>query len=98
MQSQSRFRGIGRNSQGMITGLARTAGSHEVWLAGSENLREGLEAARATFAGLIPDERIVGYRVLDQVQSGVAEHRWRRCASELVRDHFLGSMGADAIL
>jgi glycosyltransferase involved in cell wall biosynthesis len=98
LQSQSRLRGIGRYVRGLVKGLATTSGDHEVWLAASANRSETLEAIRSNFVSLIPAERIVTYRALDNVYHGIPTHRWRRRASELVRGHFLASMGADATL
>lgn len=98
LQSDSRFRGIGRYTRGLAAGLLRTAGQHEVWLAASENHSESLDAIRADFSGLVPADRIVAYRTLDGGSYRAPSLRWRRMASELTREHFLASLQADAIL
>src|SRR5689334_4186812 len=98
LQSRSRFRGIGRYTRGFVKGLLRTAGEREVWLAACENLEESVKAIRAEFKDLVPENRIVTYRVLDEVRHKVPAHRWRRRASELVREHFLANLCANVVL
>src|SRR6516164_4071118 len=98
LQSQSRFRGIGRYTRGLCAGLLRTAGDHEVWLTACENQRESLQSIRESFKDLVSPHRLLTYKLMDHVSHGDSGHRWRRIASEHVREHFLGSLGADVIL
>jgi glycosyltransferase involved in cell wall biosynthesis len=98
LQSQSRFRGIGRYTRGLVQGLLRTAGEHEVWLTASRNLTKSLQDIQSQFNDLPTNSRIVPYRVLDDICQRFPSHAWRRAASELVREHFLADLQADAIL
>jgi len=81
-----------------VKGLLRTSADNEVWLAASANRLESLDAIRTEFKGIVPDDQIVTYRVLDDIQHSIASHRWRKNASELLHQHFLANLDADVIL
>lgn len=98
LQSQSRLRGIGRYTRGLISGLARTGEGHELWLVLSASRSESRDEILDTFRGLIPEDRIVFYHSFDKVSYQKEENIWRRKASELVRDHLIASLEPDVLL
>lgn len=98
LQSESRFRGIGRYTRGLVTALARNCGEHEVWLVLNAQRNEADAAIAADFAGLIPPERIVRYRAFEQINHDNSNSAWRRSASELARDHLIAELNPDVVL
>jgi glycosyltransferase involved in cell wall biosynthesis len=97
-QSASRFRGIGRYSMGLALGVARNAGSHEVWIVLNSALPEAIAAIRTAFEGLVPQERI---RVFDPVTPAAEyapDNQWRARINEQVREYLIGQLQPDAVL
>jgi glycosyltransferase involved in cell wall biosynthesis len=97
-QSESRWRGIGRYSLALALGVARNAGSHEVWLVLNAALGAAIEDLRQAFAGLVPAERI---RVFDTVVPTAEMHAAncpRARASELMREYAIAQLNPDAVL
>lgn len=98
LQSQSRLRGIGRYTRGLISGLARASGEHEIWLVLSARHEESRDEIRETLRDLVPQERILFYHSFEQVSYQKPENLWRRKTSELLRDHLIASLEPDVIL
>lgn len=57
-QTASRFRGIGRYTLGLVKGIIRNRGEHEIMLALNGMLSESIDNIRAEFAGLLPKDHI----------------------------------------
>ncbi|MCZ0733005.1 glycosyltransferase [Phreatobacter sp. AB_2022a] len=98
LDSASRFRGIGRYTRGLVAGLLRNKDQHDVWLVASASQTESLAAIRADFSELIPSSHIVPYETLRCDSYHEPTDRWRRMASELVKEHVLASLEPDVIL
>lgn len=98
LQSQSRFRGIGRYTRGLISGLARTGEAHELWLVLAANRDESKDEILDTFRDIIPEERVVFYHAFEKVSYQKAENAWRRKTSELARDHLIASLEPAVVL
>lgn len=98
LQSQSRLRGIGRYTRGLISGLARTGEGHELWLVLSANQGESRDEILDTFRDLVPEERIIFYYSFEKVSYQKEQNTWRRKTSELVRDHLIASLEPDVLL
>lgn len=97
IQSESRFRGIGRYSYSLARAMALNSGRHDVWLAVSGAMPESLFNIRDAFDGVIPPEKI---RVFN-VPTPVAEHdpmnMWRTRAAEKIREHFIQQLQPDIV-
>lgn len=59
VQSDSRFRGIGRYAMGLAEGIVRNRGNHDIFLVLNGSLPESVQTVRENFAGLLPPENIV---------------------------------------
>ena len=97
-QSESRFRGIGRYSLALALGVARNAGTHEVWLVLNGALGAAIEDLRAEFAGLVPAERIRVFEVPGHCAEQEPANSPRARAGELLREHFIAQLNPDAVL
>jgi glycosyltransferase involved in cell wall biosynthesis len=97
LQSESRFRGIGRYSSALAEAIARGAGDHEVWLVLCGLVPETVEFVRTRFAGLVPQERIRIFDVPGPLKEIETENEVRARTAEALRDHFLASLAADVV-
>ncbi len=96
-QSDSRFRGIGRQTLALAKALAASAGTHEVSLFLNGRLPEATEAVRHEFAGLVPPDRIWLCELPGPVAELEAKNGWRMGAAELIREKFLGGLRPDLV-
>ncbi|WP_069267675.1 glycosyltransferase family 4 protein [Paraburkholderia nodosa] len=96
-QTESRFRGIGRYVLGFAKGVARTRGKHEVILALNGMMRESIEAIRAEFEGLLPQENIRVWHALGPVEEVSDANITRREIAELSWEAFLSSLRPDVV-
>lgn len=97
-QSESRFRGIGRYSLALALGVARNAGTHEIWLVLNGALGAAIDDIRRAFDGLIPQERIRVFDIVTPVAEMVADNATRRYAAEMLREYFIAQLQPDAVL
>jgi glycosyltransferase involved in cell wall biosynthesis len=97
VQSESRFRGIGRYSLSFSKAIARNRGSHEVFLALSDQFIETIEPIRAAFEGLIPQDNIRVWSSLSPTLESHPGNDQRREVAELIREAFLASLKPDLI-
>ncbi|ALK98774.1 hypothetical protein AB595_02255 [Massilia sp. WF1] len=97
-QSESRYRGIGRYSLGLALGMARNAGSHEVWLVLNAALGNAIEDIRQAFAGLVPPERICVFDIAGPTAEANRHNAPRARAAELVREYAIAQLRPDAVV
>jgi glycosyltransferase involved in cell wall biosynthesis len=96
-QSESRFRGIGRYSLALAQAIAREAGRHELWLVLNGRFPDSIEPLRASFAELIPPERIRVFELPGPVAELNIANTWRMQAAELLREKFLADLHPDVV-
>lgn len=94
----SRNRGIGRYTLSLSKAIVRNRGEHEVILALNGLFAETIEAIRADFNDLLPQECIRVWYTPRPVNSLGAENNWRRKSAELVREAFIASLNPDIVL
>ncbi len=97
-QSESRYRGIGRYSLALALGVARNAGSHEVWLVLNAALGSAIDDIRQAFAGLVPPQRICVFDIVGPTAESHPHNGPRARASELLREHAIAQLRPDAVL
>ncbi len=97
-QSESRFRGIGRYSLGLGLGVARNAGTHEVWLVLNAALGGAIDDLRQAFAGLVPPERICVFDIAGPTAELHSANGPRARAGELLREYAIAQLRPDAVL
>jgi glycosyltransferase involved in cell wall biosynthesis len=95
-QSVSRLRGIGRYSLALAKAIVRNAGNHEIWIVLNDLFPGTVEGIRASFEGLLPDERIV---VLSIPRFAVyqGDSDWRNVAAVLIREHAIAELEPDLV-
>ena len=98
MQTESRFRGIGRYSLSLAKAIVKNRGSHEVVVALNGFLPETVSAIRKEFRGLLPDGGVLVWNAPEIRSERSAGESWRREAAELLRESFLASLKPDFIL
>lgn len=96
VQTDSRFRGIGRYSMALAKAIIRNRQGHEVIIALNGLLEGSIETIRAEFEGLLSQENICVWSTLDGI-SGLDEAVCRESA-ELIREAFLASLKPDIVL
>ena len=96
-QATSRFKGIGKYSTALTKAFLQKAEGHEVWVALNSAFHEGMGALRESFAPWVPDNRILVYDVPGSVAQVDVANAHNARAAELIREHVLGSVGADLI-
>lgn len=96
-QSESRFRGIGRYTLSFAQAVARHRGNHEVILALNGMLPGTIEPIRRAFDGLLPRENIRIWSAVGPVRECSEGNEVLREMSELMREAFLASLGADIV-
>lgn len=100
LQSESRQRGIGRYVFGLLKGLlsSSAAKDHEFVVTLCANRGESIDEIRNELSGLIPEENIISYRVLDSIKMLDSKNEWRLRASDEIRNHFHASLDPDVIV
>ena len=96
-QTVSRHRGIGRYSMSLAQEMARQAGEHEIWLALNNSLPDSIEDVRASFDGLVDQDRIVVFDLPNSVAGAHPANDWRRRAAELIRQRSLARLAPDVV-
>ncbi|HEX7044420.1 MAG TPA: glycosyltransferase family 1 protein [Burkholderiales bacterium] len=97
VQTQSRFRGIGRYGLCLAQALVRNRGRHEVLLALNSLLPEAIDGIRAAFDGLLPCECIRVWYAPGPTRAADAGNDARRRRAEVIREAFLASLAPDVV-
>ncbi|KQR85473.1 hypothetical protein ASG35_27185 [Burkholderia sp. Leaf177] len=90
------MRGIGRYSLALAKAIVRNAGGNEVWIVLSDLFPDSIEQIRETFAGIVPDERIVVFS-LPQFAFYQDPGNWRVRAATLIREHAIAEIEPDLV-
>ena len=97
VQTESRFRGIGRYTLDHAQAIVRNSGEHEVLLALNGLFPDTIEPIRSAFDGLLPMENIHVWQVPGPVMGIDSDNDWRRGVGELIREAFLASLNPSII-
>lgn len=97
VQTESRFRGIGRYTMEFAQAILRNKGEHQVFLALSGLFPHTIEPIRAAFDGLMPQENIRVWHTLGHVNDKDQNNFAQREVAELVREAFLASLCPDIV-
>ncbi|WP_262270202.1 glycosyltransferase family 4 protein [Microvirga yunnanensis] len=96
-QGASQHSEIGRNALAMTEALVRRGGDHEVLIALSGAFPDTIEALRATFDSLLPQEQIVVWEAPTPMAEMDPANGWRHKAGEILRETFLSGLKADMV-
>ncbi|TFZ05163.1 glycosyltransferase family 1 protein [Ramlibacter henchirensis] len=97
-QSESRYRGIGRYSLGLLTAIAEIARGHEVILVLNARLPHASRQLVRHFERRIPRERIRFLSLPAPTRANSSANEWRRKAAEILRDAFIEDLQPDVVL
>ena len=97
VQSESRFRGIGRYSLALAKEMARQAGDQELWVCLNAALSESIAGARDEFLDLIPRNRICVFNIARPVAESEPSNTPRARVSESIREAFLADLDPDIV-
>ncbi len=97
VQTESRFRGIGRYTLSLAQAIARNRGAHEIIIALNGLFQDTVDPVRAAFDGLLPKENICVWRVPGPVREFESGLEWRRDVAERIREVFLAGLQPDIV-
>lgn len=97
VQSESRYRGIGRYSLALAQSVARQARGHEVHLALNGVFGDTIREIRAAFDGLVPAANIHIWHVPMPVMGKDPENAARRNRACLIREAALAALEPDLV-
>src|SRR4051812_28999031 len=96
-QTESRFRGIGRQTRALTTAILQHAGKHDVHLLFNNVLRDGLDEAIGHFKHFVSATQIHVFDIPVDVKEYDRANLWRMRAAELAREAYLANMRADIV-
>ncbi|MGI4860820.1 MAG: glycosyltransferase family 4 protein [Janthinobacterium lividum] len=101
VQSESRFRGIGRYSLSLARAMAREATHRgdEVYVVLNGKFPQTVVTIREDLFGLLPQDHIVVFSTPEHTNgnSDAPGHLWRARAADLVREAFLAALRPDVV-
>lgn len=97
VQTESRFRGIGRYSISLVQAMARNAGDHEIWVAVNGKSLGGIGEIEIALEGLVPMRRIRQFNTFREVGWTNTANVWRRHTSEYMWEGFLDGLQPDFV-
>ena len=96
-QSESRHRGIGRYTISFVKALLQKQDNHDYFLVLNGDLPESIQSIRDEFRSLIHPSHILLWHQPHPGGAREAKNRWRRRASELIRESLILSLNPDVV-
>lgn len=96
-QTESRRRGIGRYAMALVQAMAEQAKEDEIHLLLNSAFPETILPLRHRFSSLVKSHHIHVLDVLSPNEDRVAENRWRKNASALLRETFIEMLAPDIV-
>ncbi len=93
----SRDRGVGRYTMALVKAMAQSPMGHEIVLALNGAFPDTIEAIRAEFDGILPQENIRVWQQFFDTTAINSKNMWRMKAGEILREEFLNSLKGDII-
>ena len=90
-------RGVGRYTIELVKAMARNPRGHDIILALNGAFSDSIEAIRAEFEGILPQENIKVWQQFFDTTAIIPENKWRTKAGEILREEFLNSLEGDII-
>jgi glycosyltransferase involved in cell wall biosynthesis len=97
VQTESRFRGIGRYSLSLAKAIVRNRDKNEIIITLNGLFPETIESIRTTFYGQLPQENIRVWYTPGPVRKCEPGNEWRRKGAEYIREAFLVSLNPDIV-
>src|ERR1700724_665911 len=96
-QSESRFRGIGRQSRSLAKAILARGSGHDISILLNGSLRHNIEELRTEFASLLPREQILTFQLPGPVAEHARQNQWRTRSAEFVREAFIAGHAPDIL-
>lgn len=97
LQTDSRYRGIGRYAISLARALILDARGHEVMIALRDGPSAQIEDIKALFADILPVEKIKIVSLFGQIRHSSADAAWKRQASEAIWAFSLSRLAPDYV-
>ena len=98
LQTQSRFRGIGRYSLALTKAIIKNKKDHEIVIALSNLFPDTIEEIKEEFKELLPKQNIKIWNAISPTKECEEENKPNRKTSQLLREMFLSNLKPDIIL
>ncbi|OBW95291.1 glycosyltransferase [Gallibacterium salpingitidis] len=98
MQTESRFRGIGRYSMSLVKAIIRNNTTHNIIVALSNLFPDTIKHIKDELRNLLPEENIKVWNAIGPVRGNDKNNEDRRNISELIRELFLASLEPDLVI
>lgn len=98
VQTESRFRGIGRCTMSLAQAIVRNRGNHEIFIVLNGLFPETIDPIRNIFDEVLPKNNIRVWHAVGPVRESEPHNEWRRTVAELIREAFLVSLQPDVVL
>ena len=97
-QTESRFRGIGRNSLTLSKEFAKLAASHDLWLLLNQNLPDAIDKIKSEFKDILPENHILTFITPVPVAGSIVfNNQWRTRTAELLREALIANLNPDIV-
>ncbi|TZG27952.1 glycosyltransferase [Sphingomonas montanisoli] len=96
-QTESRFRGIGRQAKALARALIESGGDHDFHLLLNRRLDHGLEEVLSDFARLVPSSNLHIFGVPGAVAERDSANLWRTNAAEIAREGVIAAINPDIL-
>ncbi len=96
-QTESRFRGIGRQTASLADAIIRNAGSHDVHILLNHRLNESREELYRKYSQVLPRSNIHIFQTPGGTAERHPENGWRTLAAEYIREHAIARLSPDIL-
>ena len=96
-QTESQFRGIGRQARAMTEAMVRHAPAHDIVLLLNRGLPENIEVLHRQLLDLVPRSSIKFFDIPGNVFEREFANSWRMRAAELAREAFIAGLKPDVV-
>ncbi|GBQ85567.1 glycosyltransferase [Gluconacetobacter johannae DSM 13595] len=96
-QTESRFRGIGRQTASLADAIIRNAGPHDVHILLNHRLHESREELYRKYSQALPRDNIHIFQTPGGTAERDPENGWRTLAAEYIREHVIARLNPDIL-
>lgn len=97
VQSETRYRGIGRYSLSLSRAIAENSGEHEIIIVLSGLFPDSIVPLKSVFKDILPEENVKVWNAPGPVYEYEIANIWRRRTAELLREAFFESIDPDVL-
>jgi glycosyltransferase involved in cell wall biosynthesis len=98
VQTDSRFRGIGRYTMSLVQAIARNRTEHDIVLVFNGLFDGSIDHMREAFRGVLPPEKILVWDAPGPVGVHDSANQGRQEIASVIRESFIASLAADVVL